>query len=175
MKAKDDEGKTALDYVRMNIKRMGAQASKLLAEKTGLSPTEELLVIIGKAKPDKVRQLIQDGADVKAQSKEGLTLLIAAALQDTNPEVLGVLLEAGADVNAKNKDGLTPLMITVGNNSNLEALGVLIEAGADVNAKNKDGATPLMFAAIKNTSEVLKVLLEAGADVNAKSTARLSS
>ena len=35
MKAKDDEGKTALDYVRMNIKRMGAQASKLLEDKAG--------------------------------------------------------------------------------------------------------------------------------------------
>ena len=34
MKAKDDEG-TALDYASMNIKRMGAQALKLLEEKTG--------------------------------------------------------------------------------------------------------------------------------------------
>ena len=135
MKAKDDEGKTALDYVRMNIKRMGAQASKLLAEKTGLSPTEELLVIIGKAKPDKVRQLIQDGADVKAQSKEGLTPLMIAIGNNSNLEALGVLIEAGADVNAKNKDGATPLMFAAIKNTS-EVLKVLLEAGADVNAKS---------------------------------------
>lgn len=146
MKAKDDEGKTALDYVRMNIKRMGAQASKLLEEKTGLSPTEELLVIIAKAKPDKVRQLIQDGADVKAQNKEGLTLLIAAALQNTNPEVLGVLLEAGANLNAKNTDGWTPLMSAAANNPTPEVLKVLIQAGADAKVKDDEGKRALDYA-----------------------------
>nr|WP_315101952.1 ankyrin repeat domain-containing protein [uncultured Fretibacterium sp.] len=109
MKAKDDEG-TALDYASMNIKRMGAQALKLLEEKTGLSPTEELLVIVGKAKPDRVRQLIQDGADVNAKNKDGWTPLMAVAQHSSNPEVLTALIKAGADVNAKDTLGATPLM-----------------------------------------------------------------
>ena len=35
MKAKDDEGKTALDYARENEKLKGTDALKLLEEKTG--------------------------------------------------------------------------------------------------------------------------------------------
>ena len=128
MKAKDDEG-TALDYARMNIKRMGAQALKLLEEKTGLSPTEELLVIVGKAKPDRVWQLIQDGAGVNARHKEGLTLLIAAALQNTTPEVLKVLLEAGADAKVKDDEGKRALDYAMENEKleGTEALKLLEE------------------------------------------------
>ena len=128
MKAKDDEG-TALDYARMNITRMGAQALKLLEEKTGLSPTEELLVIVGKAKPDRVWQLIQDGADVNARHKEGLTLLIAAALQNTTPEVLKVLLEAGADAKVKDDEGKRALDYAMENEKleGTEALKLLEE------------------------------------------------
>ena len=129
--------------------------------------TEELLEIAGKAGPEEVRQLIQDGADVNTKSTYGWTPLMEAADKNSNPEVLKVLIGAGADVNAKDKDGLTPLMAAAFENTP-EVLMALIEAGADVNAKSTSGMTPLMFAAIKNTPEVLTALLEAGADAKAK-------
>ena len=41
--------------------------------------TKELLAIAGKVDPEKVRQLIQDGADVNAKDKDGATPLMLAA------------------------------------------------------------------------------------------------
>ena len=88
--------------------------------------TEELLEIVGKAEPEKVRQLIQDGSDVNTQNNDGWMPLMAAAAFSTNPEVLKVLLEAGADVNAKSAIGWTPLIAVAEKNSNLEVLTVLL-------------------------------------------------
>ena len=72
--------------------------------------TEDLLAIADNAGPEKVRQLIQAGANVNAKNKDGLTPLMLAARDNTNPEVLKVLLEAGTDVNAQSKSGWTPVM-----------------------------------------------------------------
>ena len=71
--------------------------------------TEELLEIAGKAGPEEVRQLIQDGADVNTKSTYGWTPLMKAADKNSNPEVLKALLEAGADAKAKNNEGKTAL------------------------------------------------------------------
>ena len=54
--------------------------------------TEELLEIAGKAGPEEVRQLIQDGADVNTRNKDGWTPLMVATEKDSNLEVLTVLL-----------------------------------------------------------------------------------
>ena len=72
--------------------------------------TEELLNTAGKAGPEKVRQLIQAGADVNAKKEDGWTPLMLTASDNPNLEVLKVLLKAGADVNAQNKYGRTPLI-----------------------------------------------------------------
>lgn len=81
----------------------------LFAGQASAAKTEELLEMVGKAEPDVVRQLIQDGADVNAKNKEGATPLMAAALQNPNPEALMALLEAGADAKAKDNEGRTAL------------------------------------------------------------------
>ena len=71
--------------------------------------TEELLEIAGKAGPEEVRQLIQDGADVNAKNKDGWTPLMIAVGNNPNPEVLKALLEAGADAKTKNNKDKTAL------------------------------------------------------------------
>ena len=125
--------------------------------------TEELLEIVGKAGPEEVRQLIQDGADVNAKDEDGWTPLMLAAAHNSNPEVLKVLIEAGADVNAKDTDGLTPLMLAAQHNPNPKALTALLEAGADAKAKNNEGKTALdcarMNEKLKDTG-ALKLLEE---------------
>ena len=125
--------------------------------------TEDLLEIAGKAGPEEVRQLIQDGADVNAEDKDGLTPLMHAAKYNSNPEVLRTLIGAGADVNAKNKDGLTPLMLAAGNNPNPEVLKALLEAGADAKAKNNEGKTAFDYARMNEKlkdTEALRLLEE---------------
>ena len=108
--------------------------------------TKELLAIAGKVDPEKVRQLIQDGADVNAKDKDGATPLMLAAKINFNPEVLMALIEAGADLNAKNKDGWTSLMVAAQYNPHPKALTALLEAGADAKAKDSKGKTALDYA-----------------------------
>ena len=124
--------------------------------------TEELLEGAGKAEPEKVRQLIQGGADVNAKNKDGLTPLMLAAQNNPNPEVLKVLIKAGEDVNAKDTEGWTPLMIAAIENTP-EVLTALLEAGADAKAKNNEGKTALDCARMNEKlkgSQALKLLTE---------------
>ena len=58
-----------------------------------------------------VEELIRKGADVNAEDKFGRPVLMLAAGENENPEVIQVLISNGADVNAKNKDGGTALDI----------------------------------------------------------------
>ena len=55
---------------------------------------------------DKVRQLIDSGADVNEKDEEGRSVLMRTSLIS----VARMLIEAGADVNAVDQDGKTALM-----------------------------------------------------------------
>ena len=81
----------------------------LFRGQAGAGTTEELLEVAGKAGPEKVRQLIQDGADVNAKNEYGWTPLMLAAYNNSNLATLTALLDAGADAKAKNNEGKTAL------------------------------------------------------------------
>ena len=50
---------------------------------------------------------LKDGADPKAHDTSGETVLMWAAAQNKNPEVISTLLKAGADARAKDSAGRT--------------------------------------------------------------------
>src|SRR5208337_1384591 len=50
-------------------------------------------------KPEVITTLLNAGADLKAQDKNGSTALIYAAGNNQNPAVITTLLKAGADIN----------------------------------------------------------------------------
>ena len=97
----------------------------------------------------RVRELIEQGADVRSVDDDGLTPLHHAA-HCGNIECVDLLVAAGASVNGYDGQPDTPLTIAVMANTPL-AIETLIRAGADVNlAINNDadaGRTPLMYAA----------------------------
>ncbi len=54
-----------------------------------------------------VEKEIQNGADVNAKNVYGYTVLMTAAQNTENPEIIAILIKHGANVNAKNKKGKT--------------------------------------------------------------------
>ena len=63
-----------------------------------------------KGQTEKVKALLEEGADVNAKAKNGITALMWASACGRTVTV-HVLLDAGADVTAKDKYGRTALMI----------------------------------------------------------------
>lgn len=91
--------------------------------------------------PERVKSIIDSGADVNAKGEQGITLLMVAAAFSDNPGIVSSLLRAGADVNARVYGSSTILMQTVIHSQNPEIVRLLIDAGADVDAKDSEGFT----------------------------------
>ncbi|MDR2169899.1 MAG: ankyrin repeat domain-containing protein [Planctomycetaceae bacterium] len=130
---------------------------------------EVLFETIEQGDLDKLKNLIDSGANVNAKDEDNWTLLHCAASYNSNSSILKYLVLQGADVNAKDEDGWTALHYAASENNNVEIVEYLISQGIDGNVKNKDGSTPLHCAA-KNSNasiDILKLLESHGADVNA--------
>jgi len=125
---------------------------------------------------DIARLLLEHGADLHAQAKNGETSLHRAA-EWGQVEVVRVLLEHGANIGMEDNKGATPLhsgsdgpekKSYVTNYEKLEVVRMLLKHGANVGAKDNQGKTPLHVAAQRTRVKVVRTLLEHGADVGAK-------
>jgi ankyrin repeat protein len=115
-----------------------------------------------------VRWLLFAGADVKARTLKGVTVLHLA----DRPEIVRLLVMSGANVHAIDAQGRTPLH-EAARSSPVEAVRILLAAGAAVNARDNEGAAPLHEAAslppgksAHGRLEVARLLLDADAYVN---------
>jgi len=117
---------------------------------------------------DRVKNLIEEGADVNAKGIMDPPLSMAA--MRGNEDIVRLLIGAGADVNAVGRDGQTALHKTRSGN----VAELLIANGANVNAKTSEDArwrqgwTPLhMAVSLNRRKEVAQLLIAKGADINA--------
>ena len=109
----------------------------------------------------KVRDLLQKGANPDARDSFGGTALHAAMFQK-NMEVVKVLLEHGCDINAQGTgNGYTPLHDAVWSD-NEEAVNLLLDKGAKTNLKGKDGLTPYAKAQKERQNTILRVFESRG-------------
>jgi ankyrin repeat protein len=132
-------------------------ASLLLKHKADPNLTDQngdmaLLFAIREQSPTTVRALLAGGANPDAQTANGYPVLVIAAATDAaNKEVMAALIEAKANVNAPDLEGKTPLHWAAERNRK-DLVELLVKAGADVNLRTKSGATPLDYAKSSDSS-----------------------
>ena len=134
--------------------------------------SSDLIDAISLVDSKKVKELIDDGADVN-KSDQGVFLPIVVASSNSSPKglaILKLLIDSGADVNkVEARIGTTTALIAAVSEKNVKGVELLLDAGADPNIANNSGLTPLHYAANFNANyDIVKMLLASGADVFAK-------
>lgn len=125
---------------------------------------------------DIVKMLIDAGADLNIQTRDGWTALMLSAERSkktSTENTVKMLIDAGANLNIQNRDGLTSLMGSSKNSnttSTENTVKMLIDAGAELNLQDRLGINALIYASgfSKNysTENTVKMLVEAGADLS---------
>ena len=121
---------------------------------------------------ERVRRLIDRGADVNVRNHKGQTALHCAAKAGFAP-IVALLLDRGADVDAEDGDGETPLATalrsTVKDKARLgEVVRLLCVAGANADHADRLGRTPRRIAERKRNASVwLAALAAAETSANA--------
>ena len=105
-----------------------------------------------------VRFLLKQGADIKAKTKTGHTLLHIASHGGID-WLVEDLIKKGWDVNVGEKDkGNTPLIFAV-LQEHLSTAKLLLENGVDINARNKAGKTALHAALLRENGDMVDLLI----------------
>ena len=144
--AKDEDGKTPLDYAEgetaVLLRKHGGKTSYWF--KAG----ESIHIATVAGHIEAVKQHLAAGADVDVKDDGESTPLHYAAFEG-HKEIVELLIAKGADVNAKAEfgplKGMTPLH-NAADEGHKEVIELLIAKGAGVNAKDEDGETPLDWA-----------------------------
>jgi ankyrin repeat protein len=119
---------------------------------------DNLLKTIEKGNLGKVKQLIENGADLQVKNEDKQTALYIAA-KNNQFAILKYLIEQGANIQAKEKDNWSILHRAVESN-HLSMVRYLIEKGADIFAKNNEKETPFDRAKNKDYIEIVNYFLD---------------
>jgi len=95
---------------------------------------------------DAAEYLIQAGASINAQSRNGLKAApLQSAVAGGHAKIVKMLIARAADPNVREQGGYTPLHAAAQNGAE-EIIRILIFGGADLTIKSNDGKTPLDLA-----------------------------
>ena len=180
--AKDDEGWTALmsvvdkDEVDIEIIKMLIKAGADVNAKNKYDTTPLLRTVCWNNRPDIVKILLDNGADMYAWGaigfddfEYGCECPVEASIGKL--KLLKIFLDYGADINRRYTNGQSLLTQAAGCYHSLEIVKFLLDNGADVNLKSNENLTALINAAKHETSDtekIVNILLDAGADPNVK-------
>jgi ankyrin repeat protein len=106
---------------------------------------------------EKVKELIQQGADINQRDDIGRTALMFAVI-NSHYETMRVLLECGADVNAESNKGGTALM-GAASDGDLRMVQALLDGGAHVHARLRETNESAVTLAEKNGHAEIAQLL----------------
>ncbi len=126
---------------------------------------ELLIQAVERKETERIRSLIEEGADINTQDSAGRTATMIATYKN-DAESAKILIEAGADVNIQDDMKNSPFLYA-GAEGYLDILKLAIEAGADPSITNRYGGTALIPASEHGYVEVIKELLtKTDIDVN---------
>ena len=114
--------------------------------------------------PERVKTLLDEGADVNAIIPGDGTPLIAAA-REGDSDVVKLLLDRGAKPNI-GVSGDGNALLNAAREGHRDIVNLLLDRGADINAGVEGDGNALIMAAGSGHGEVVKLLLDRGADIH---------
>lgn len=132
----------------------------------GVDKNQELSNAVLAGDANRVRFLIEQGADVNWRDGQGYAGLHVAA-KTRHSDMIELLLKAGAQPDIEDRDGFTPLVYAILRNHvpSVRALGA---GGADLDRPVRGSYRPLVFALSEGNYFAAEALIEAGADVSSR-------
>jgi ankyrin repeat protein len=157
------------DMVRFLIER-GANVNAIGSDYDGTFPATVLGLAAGGRDVEKIRLLLDAGADIHYQRPYGYDVLIdavhreAIAHDEALVPILGLLIERGARTDGVSDYSESALSIT-SNNGRFDAVRLLLQAEAD---HNQLEWTALMYAVALGSLQTVERCLAEGADLTAR-------
>ena len=152
------------------VKFLAIEHPKQIHSRCGDNGTTPLYLASRQGHLEAARFLVECGADVTAEDRDGWTALHVASLVG-HLDLARLLTERGADVTARGEGGSTPLHIA-SHAGDLDLVQFLIEHGTDMTDQDDDGCTALHVASLEGHLDLAQLLIERGADVTAQSRVR---
>ncbi|ORZ14533.1 ankyrin repeat-containing domain protein [Absidia repens] len=121
--------------------------------KSASSNDNNLWVAAGDGQLQRVKELVEGGAQVNERDEFGYTAL-HAAVSYNHKDVLEYLLEHGGDINIEDFDKDTPLYVC----EHADLAQFLVDHGANVHHKNSEGVSPAQTANEEGWDDVAKLL-----------------
>ncbi len=157
------KGQTALNHALSRDYLSVAQALvQHGAEPMTCEPLMKSAIVAGDIQ--KIRLLLDCGANPDAIDDTGRPLTILTAVQSDQLEACRELGASGANVNYAPPGGLTPLM-EAARVGDVEMVKTLLKLDADLNVQMAHGNTAVMWAAHYGYTEVIQLLIDAKANL----------
>jgi ankyrin repeat protein len=125
-----------------------------------------LMIAASKGYTTEINRLIMNGADIFAETDQGVTPLIFA-ISNNHTRVAKLLIDFGSDVNKVTIKGDSPLLIAV-KNQNEELAEALIRAGSNIDITDRYDASPLHYASVYGYLQLVDILLYYEAPIDKK-------
>ena len=116
--------------------------------------------------PEVIELLVENGGDLKATRRGGISPLMFAAISNT-PEIARTLIKSGSEVDYRTHKGMNAYLYAALSSRYPDVFQVLVEHGADPNA-TESGMNAIVMAAITNQNPgIMAAIIDAGTTVPA--------
>ena len=129
-------------------------------------PPPPLIEAVQKGEIDKIKKLLEKGANVNIKEKTTQRTALHYATSTGQGQIIALLLQNGADINSKDANLQTPLHY-VAQIGSAALAKFFIGQKADPNAKDKQGRIPLHYAVAQGSLDAANVFLNNTSDTKA--------